>query len=101
MHDRVAELRGLLTELAICANSHRPDRRDAATQVRQDIDRAAAGLEREAAAIEERAERLFEGAAAVLRRDAARIREALDEVPGPPAARGKRTTKAGGPPEQT
>lgn len=84
MADRVAELRGLLTELDICENGPRLSRREAAALVRKEIARAVEELHG--------------------RPDAAEILAEAARVcgePAAPASRGKRTAKAAPPPERT
>lgn len=83
MHDRIAELRGLRTELATCLTGHRLSRRAVADQVREQIDRVRQLLETEAEAHESRAEALAgagqEHAAANAATAARELRAVLDE----------------------
>jgi hypothetical protein len=112
MHDRIAELRGLRDELAICENGPRTSRRSAASLVRAEIERLAKELAAEVAALEARVKKAKEsgqnGLAPELEGDIARIRDVLgDDAPKPKAGRAKAGTAAkqdadpAKPPEQT
>jgi hypothetical protein len=84
MHDRIAELRGLNTELENCENGPRRDtRKAAADDVRAEIARVRGELEEQAAGLEEQAKELAEqgqdGVAGQVTEEARAIREALAE----------------------
>jgi hypothetical protein len=84
MHDRIAELRGLSTELGNCENGpRRESRRAAAGDVRAEIARVRGELEEQAAGLEEQAKELAEqgqdGIAGQATEEARAIREALAE----------------------
>jgi dsDNA-specific endonuclease/ATPase MutS2 len=84
MHDRIAELRGLNTELGNCENGPRRDtRKAAADDVRAEIARVRGELEQQASSLEEQAKELAEqgqdGIAGQASEEARTIREALAE----------------------
>lgn len=112
MHDRTAELRGIVTELANCENGPRLSRRDKADEVRAELDRVRVDLEAQAAALEAEAAQLMEkgqdGAAGQATIQARTIRAVLAEAPGdapkkssPAGTSRKQTTAAAKAPEQT
>ncbi|MFL6110554.1 MAG: hypothetical protein ACJ786_04275 [Catenulispora sp.] len=84
MHDRIAELRGLNTELVNCENGPRREtRKAAADDVRAEIARVRGELEEQAVRLEEQAKQLAEqgqdGAGGRATEEARAIREALAE----------------------
>lgn len=84
MHDRIAELRGLNTELGNCENGpRRASRKAAADDVRAEIARVRGVLEEQATGLEEQAKELAEqgqdGTAGQATEAARAIREALAE----------------------
>ncbi|MGW1892141.1 hypothetical protein ACWCP6_18055 [Streptomyces sp. NPDC002004] len=113
MHDRIAELAGLRTELAICENGPRESRRDKTDEVRAEITRVRDELENEAEKLEKRSEDLASNGQDVAAAEAAAaargIRTSLgenDDAAPAKAARGKqqigkRTAAAAKPPEHT
>ncbi|MFG2855700.1 hypothetical protein ACGFZ9_34370 [Streptomyces mirabilis] len=84
MHDRIAQLRGLNTELENCENGpRRATRKAAADDVRAEIARVRGELEEQAAGLEEQAKELAgqgqDGVAGQATEEARAIREALAE----------------------